>query len=509
MQTMKRCIPLALVAVAIGGAILLGPMVAQRVAYAVELGKRDAARQRLAELGKHDQLSVLFREVAKAVKPAVVEVRITKKTRQLDMEDFFEPFQEDFPFRFRFRTPRRQHRRYKYRPVPGLGSGVIIDAEKGYVLTNDHVVGDADEVEIVLADGRKFEAQWVRSDPDSDIAVVKIEPDRLIEAPLGDSDAAEVGDWVLAIGAPKGLPQTVTAGIISAKGRYNLQAGGMYQDSIQTDAAINRGNSGGPLVNMAGEVIGINNMILTSSTFSGNEGIGFAIPSNMAREIMDQLIGKGKVVRGYLGVEIQNVSPLAAKNLGLPPGVKGAVVVTVERGKPAEKAGIRIEDVIVSVDGKKTPDVNRLRNVVASIRPDKTVEVVIYRGGKKKTFDVTLAERPRELSLARYRKRQEEDLGRNKLGLQVEEVTDELAERYGYRDRPKGVIITDVEENSPAAKENLQEGMVITEVQGKSVTTVKEFTEAAQASEESNVIRLRVVGPGGGARLVFLELPNS
>lgn len=280
------------------GAVLLGPFLAGRITYAVEVAKQEATRQELAELSKHDRLSSLFRAVSKVVKPAVVEVRTMKKIegRYLDPFRFFED--GDLPFRFRFRRPQRRSPQRRSIPQRGLGSGVIVDAANGYILTNNHVVGGVDKVEVILADGRKFDAQWVRTDPDTDLAVVKIAADRLVEAPLGDSDQTKVGDWVLAIGSPRGLPQTVTAGIISAKGRRTRIDGRMYQDFIQTDAAINRGNSGGPLVNMAGEVIGLNNSIISSS--GGNEGIGFAIPSNMIKQIMNQLIDTGEVVRGWL-----------------------------------------------------------------------------------------------------------------------------------------------------------------------------------------------------------------
>ena len=374
-------------------------------------------------------------------------------------------------------------------------------------MTNHHVVKDADEVQIVLPDGRKLGTEWVRADPDSDLAVVKTKPDRLVEARLGDSDATEVGDWVLAIGAPQRLPQTVTAGIISAKGRSRRNVN-MYQDYIQTDAAINRGNSGGPLVNMKGEVIGINNMIITSSAFSGNEGIGFAIPSNMAKGIMDQLIDKGEVVRGWLGVGIQDLAPEAVESLKLP-DTDGVLVVSVIPDAPAEKAGLKLEDVIVSVNGKKTPSVNELRNLVASIKPGTEVPVEIYRKGKKKTIMVRLETRPAELSAAWEG---ESAIGRGPveaLGLSVATVTDELSTAFGYEDPVEGVLITRVDEDSEAAENGLTKGMLVTHVQGERVGTVEEFEEALATVKPARSVRLRVTDPSGRARLVFIRIRKS
>jgi len=505
MKSARSIIPMTLLVGAVGLGILLGPILAERIAYAVERGQTEASREGLAALSQTDRLSPLFRAVAKAVKPAVVVVRVTKETRQPDAGDYLDRFDDnDFPFRFRI--PRRRNQPKQYYRQEGMGSGVIVDSANGYIVTNHHVVGGADDVEVILHNGRKYDAQWVRSDPQSDVAVVKIEPDDLIGAPLGDSDQVEVGDWVLAIGAPHRLPQTVTAGIISARGRYILRDPGMYQDLIQTDASINRGNSGGPLVNTKGEVVGINNMIAVSSAFSGNEGIGFAVPSNMVKEIMGQLIDEGKVVRGYLGVLIQDVDPAQAESMGLPEGVKGAVVITVTEDSPAAKAGLKIEDVIVRVNGKETSNVNDLRNVVASIRPETTVDVVIYRDGKKMTLPVETGKQPAEMT-ARWREQgdEKEGLAARKLGIDLAELTKDLAEKYGYDDPIEGVAIDWVKEGSQAQQKRLRQGMVITHIQGKKVNSVDEFEEVLSDLEEDQEVRLRVTMPTGGARLIFLD----
>jgi len=505
-QSARTWISLTLVLGVVTGVMLLGPQVANRIAYAVETGKQEATLEQLAELSGHDRLSMLFRAVAKSVKPAVVEVRTKKKIvqRYVDPFEFFDD--EDLPFRFRFRVPRRRGREQRYYRR-GLGSGVIVDAANGYVLTNYHVVGDADDVQVVLSDEREFDTEWVRADPDSDLAVVKIKADRLVEAPLGDSDSAQVGDWVLAIGAPQGLPQTVTAGIISAKGR-SRRALRTYQDYIQTDAAINRGNSGGPLVNMKGEVIGINNMIITSSAYSGNEGIGFAVPSNMAKGIVAQLIDKGEVIRGWLGVGIQDLSPEAVEDFQLP-DTNGVLVASVIPDTPAEKAGIKIEDVIVSVNGKKTPTANELRNLVASIKPGTKIPVVLYRDGKKKTIAVKLEARPAELSAAWEGEGPAEKRSVGALGLSVRTMTDDLAEKYGYEDPTEGAIIVNVDPDSEAAENGLSEGMCVTHVQGKRIESAEEFEEVLETVAPSPRVRLRVTDPSGGARLVFLKVAKS
>jgi serine protease Do len=370
-KTSKTWLPSVLAVLLLVCGAVFAPIVAGRIAYAVEQGRHEATREQLAELSKHDQLSALFRAVAKVVKPAVVTVRTIKEIEVREFGDWLPFGEDDSPFGFRFQMPRRPRGEpRRRRMVHGLGSGVIVDAANGYILTNYHVVGDADEVEVILADGKKFDAKSVGTDQLTDIAVLKIAADGLVEAPLGDSDELEVGDWVLAIGSPKGLPQTVTAGIVSAKGRHTRARGQMYQDFIQTDAAINKGNSGGPLVNMRGEVIGLNNFIMTSSGLSGNEGIGFAIPSNMAKNVMAQLIDTGTVVRGYLGVWMRDLTPTAIKALNLPEGTEGVLVSKVIADSPADKAQMKMEDVIVSVNGKQTPDMNQLRNLIASMRPD-------------------------------------------------------------------------------------------------------------------------------------------
>ncbi|MHC4982177.1 MAG: DegQ family serine endoprotease [Planctomycetota bacterium] len=500
----KKWIVLAAVAGALAVGAALAPRLSDEIGYAWANARNRAEREHLVGLSKRDQLSALFRAVAKSVMPAVVEVRVTKKVKigppsQLpELEEFYKRFfGEDMPFRFRFETPRGAPQEFFSR---GLGSGVIVDAKNGYVLTNYHVVGDADEVEIVLADNRKFEAEWVRGDPLSDLAIIKIKPDKLREAPLGDSEKVQVGDWVLAIGSPRGLPQTVTAGIISAKGRQTSRSR-MYQDFIQTDAAINRGNSGGPLVNMRGEVIGINNSIATYS--GGNEGIGFAVPSNMAKNIMKQLVEKGKVTRGYLGVRIQNVDEELAKSFGLPT-TKGALVSGVSKGSPADKAKLKAGDFIVAAAGQEIEDVNDLRNAIADIQPGKVAELTIYRDGKKKSVSVEIASQPEDM-VAAFRPPTGATGTVGRFGLKVADLTDDLAQKYGLDESAKGVVITEVAPDSDAAERGLTEGMVITHVGERGVSSVEELKKELSREGAKSGVRLRVVNRSGGGLFVFVR----
>jgi len=501
-KTWHKILPLALALVFASAVAAYGPTLVGRAAYAVAVGEAQAAREQLAELSKHDHLSTLFRAVSNAVKPAVVVVHLKQKVEARSnpqMDDFLRRFFGD-----RMPTPsvprqRSQPKREFY--SRGLGSGVIIDAKKGYVLTNWHVVRNADEVEIVLSDNRRLKAEWVRTDAATDLAIVKVKPDRLIDAPLGDSDKMDVGDWVLAIGAPEGLPQTVTAGIISAKGRTTGR-GGSYQNFLQTDAAINHGNSGGPLVNMRGEVIGINSAIISRTGV--NEGIGLSVPSNMAKSIMAQLIEKGKVVRGYLGVQIQNVDEKLAKSFKLP-SMTGALVTQVAEGGPAEKAGIKAEDFIVSVDGKDIDNVNELRNAVAAVEPGKKVPFGIYRDGKKKTLTVKVASQPNDMTAAFGMEPTEGTASATKYGIKVASLTRELAKKYGYDEPVKGVVVIEVTPTSDAAEQGLAEGMIILKAQGKDVTTPAQFRGALSGKDAQTGVRLLVTDKAGGKRFLFVS----
>ena len=501
-KTLKTWTPLIVMLLLVGGAYVYGPQLAGRIAYGIERGKNQAARSELARLSQRDTLSKLFRAVAKAVKPAVVELRVTKRVREPDADEFLRRFFEERGLPVPQQFPRGDEggeQPERFRSMHGLGSGVIVDAENGYILTNYHVVGTADEVEVVLADNRTFETEWVRSDPQTDVAILKIKPDNLIAAPLGDSEAMEVGDWVLAIGSPRGFSQTVTAGIISAKGRTTGGRG--YENFLQSDAAINKGNSGGPLVNMRGEVIGINNSIASYS--GGNEGIGFAVPARMARQVMEQLIQSGKVTRGFLGVVIQDVDESLARSFKLP-HTRGALVSQIAPGSPAEAAKMQVGDFIVEVDGRTVTSVNSLRNAVAEVKPGRTVPVKVLREGKAKVVKVKIVEQPAEMVAGFGGVPRPSQSDSDRYGLEVATLTRELAARYGFERSVGGVIVTAVDAGSDAAEQGLTVGMVITRVQGKDVRTAEQFTVALKGEDADAGVRLRVVDRDGGARFVFV-----
>jgi len=503
MKHVSRILPLIVVVLVLAGALAIGPSVVERFAFAATKGAHEADREELARLSQREQLSKLFRTVARVVSPAVVEVRVEERVRmrERDLEDFFRRFFREGPFddlRPGPMTPQRERPQQRFYTRRKLGSGVIVDAEAGYVLTNYHVVLGADKVKIVTHDDREFVAEWIRKDIDTDLAVLKIkDPEGLVGAPLGDSDAMEVGDWVLAIGSPEGLQQTVTAGIISAKGRITRQRA--YENFLQTDAAINHGNSGGPLVNMRGQVIGINTAIVSRTGV--NEGIGLAIPAKMAKNVMRQLIERGEVVRGYLGVYIRDLDQELAESFGLD-SPNGALVVRLIEGGPAIKAGILEEDIILAIDGEPVKDVNELRHRVADMKPGKEVAVTVYRNGQKKTVKVKIATRSSELARAGEAPPGQERPKR--YGLEVQTLTDELARRYGYDEGTKGVLITDVDPDSDAADEGVMPGMVITRVGRKDVATAKDFARAVAAAGGKK-IRLRLLGPDGLPRYVVLS----
>jgi serine protease Do len=372
----------------------------------------------------------------------------------------------------------------------GLGSGVIISKD-GYILTNNHVVEGSDEILVKLSDKEEYQGKVVGMDPNTDLALVKIETSReLPTAVLGDSDRLRVGEWVIAIGNPFGLEHTVTAGIVSAKGR--VIGSGPYDDFIQTDASINPGNSGGPLFNLKGEVIGVNTAIVAAG-----QGIGFAIPINVAKDELPQLRETGKVTRGWLGVQIQQWEPGLAQKFGLPEE-RGALVGRVIEGEPAEKGGIQKGDVILDLEGHSIKDTKDLLNTVARLQPGQKVKVVVLRDGKEKTLSVELGERPAEGESAAAPGPSKED----RLGLTVQDVTQEMAERLGL-DKPEGVLVSNVKPGSAAAKAGLQRGDLVHEIEHEPVRNVKDYQKIISKTGKDSV--LFWIQRGKGRRYVVVH----
>jgi Do/DeqQ family serine protease len=442
----------------VGGALLAGMMAAGAAAPSGALAMAAAATLP-AEGG--------YADVVARVTPAVVTVRSlgAVRARQPDGRPR-DPFEEFF-------GPRR--RQPEGREGGGLGSGVVVSAD-GYVLTNHHVIDNARTVEVELADGRVFKARVVGSDAPSDLAVLKLEARGLATIPLGDSDQARVGDVALAIGNPMGIGQTVTMGIVSAKSRATGLGQGAYEDFIQTDAPINRGNSGGALVNTRGELIGINSQILSPS--GGSIGIGFAIPSNMAKEVMAQLVSGGTVRRGMMGVTVQSISSDIAASLGLDQ-VRGALISAVQPDSPAERAGLRRGDAITHINGQAVSDSNAVRNQIARLRPGSSTVVTIVRGGRTEKVTVRLAELPRSADGAAAVEPPGPERGA--LGLSVAPVGRQKAESLGLDG--SGVEVVDVDPEGPAAEAGIREGDVLEEVNGAGIRSAADLRAAVAKSK--------------------------
>ncbi len=429
------------------------------------------------------QMGKAFTSIAERASQAVVSLK-SESTITRDSSRYYDwPYGED-PFEFWFgpRSPRERtpQRRNRQQSVTALGSGFIISPD-GYILTNNHMVGDSKKIEIELTDGRKFTAKIIGTDPDSDIAVVKIDAENLPFLELADSDTLEVGEWVLAIGNPLGFSHTVTAGIVSAKGRSVGLAD--IENFIQTDAAINRGNSGGPLLNLDGKVVGINTAIVGAT---GNIGIGFAIPINMAKHAYKQLREGKSVERGFIGVQLGELNPEVAASLGLPEDTKGVTVSMVVPDSPAEKAGLKVYDVIVEFEGQAVDKRNEFINRVSMLEPGSKVKLVVLRDGKRKPFDVTLGTRPPREELAGGTP--EDSL--EELGFSVDNLTDELAQRLGFEGR-SGVVVTEVDPGSQAAEIGLTPGVLIRQVNRKEVKNVREFNDAIEkAKDKGNALLL-------------------
>jgi len=459
-----------------------------------------------------------FAPLARQLLPTVVNISTTQTLQarggiRPDAPDIPQappgsPFEEFFRDFFDRNRPPGQGQRPDGPPRPrrqqSLGSGFIIDPS-GIVVTNNHVIEGADEVNVILSDNTSLRAEVLGTDPRTDLAVLRVKADRpLPSVAFGNSDDVEVGDWVLAIGNPFGLGGSVTAGIVSARGR-DIRAG-LYDDFIQTDAAINRGNSGGPLFNMDGKVVGINTAIYSPT--GGSIGIGFAIPSNLAQNIVAQLRDSGRVRRGWLGVNIQQVTDEIAESLRLPNGTRGALVARAQEGGPAADGGIRPGDVILRFNGREVHEMRNLPRIVADTPVGTRAPVVVWRDGKEETVTVTIAELPAEQQQAAATPGpQQRPMELSGLGLRVAPISPELRERFSLKPEQRGVVITDVAPNSPAAERELRPGDVIVEVQQERVSTPQEVQERLEVLRRQNrATALLLVESQGGQRFVPLRL---
>lgn len=439
--------------------------------------------------------SKAYVQVARQVMPTVVSVTSETVVKfRHPFTDFFH--QEWFRGRKRGRGEEEEYRQ------EGLGSGVIINAE-GYILTNNHVIRESESITVWI-DKKQYPAEVVGADPKTDLAVIRIQEKNLPVARLGNSDELEVGELVMAVGNPffKELAHSVTAGIVSGKGRTDVGVGDIdYEDFIQTDAAINPGNSGGALVNLRGEVVGINTAIVSSGWGGGNVGIGFAIPINLARQIMEQLIATGKVVRGWMGVYIQGVDEELMQTLKLPT-VDGALVTKVSPGSPASKAGLQERDFIIEVEGTRIRDHNHLMNTIAAFKPEARVRVKFIRDGQERSVLVTLSERPD--TSADAREKQPSELT---LGMKLQNLSADLAEEYDLAEA-SGIVVTRVEAGSQAQKEGIRPGDVIHEVNRQAVSSVSQFRRLVFQSKPGDILLLRIARPEGNF-FVALQIVND
>ena len=444
------------------------------------------------------QFSDQFADIAEKVNPAVVTI-LTEKKVDLSQSNRSSP--QDDLFKFYFNQPRQ--REYK---SSALGSGVILDAKKGYIITNNHVVEDVDEITVRLLNKSEYEATIIGKDPKSDLAVIKIKAKNLSDISLGDSDKLRVGEWVIAVGSPfsANLSHTVTAGIVSAKGRGNILQGDMYEDFIQTDAAINPGNSGGALLNSSGDLIGINTAIYSNGYFDrGNQGVGFAIPSNMVKKVMSDLISYGKVVRSYIGVQIQPINDTSAKALGLKSSM-GALVANVINDGPADKAGIETGDVIIEFDGKNIKSVDHLRNNVSISKPDDLYNLTVVRDGRKKSFKVKLEKMPSDEQLAI----EDQTQSSNELGMEVSELNSSLRKEYSIANQDIGIVVTKVLIDTPADEAGIQAGDLITRVGSRRCRSVKQFDSLVKNTKRRGMLMLHIKRDGN-AQYVTLDLKEE
>ncbi len=440
-----------------------------------------------------------FADLAETVKDTVVNISTTQVIKENPMQPFMgpnSPFRDFFGDEFFKRYFGGEGGPQGQMKTHALGSGFIIDQD-GTILTNNHVVEKADEIKIKTASGKEYDAMVVGRDPKTDLALIKIKADGkpLKAAKLGDSEAIRVGDWVMAVGNPFGLGNTVTAGIISAKGR--IIGAGPYDDFLQTDAAINPGNSGGPLFNMNGEVVGIDTAIVAQG-----QGIGFAIPVNMAKEILTQL-KTGKVVRGWLGVMIQDITPELAESFGITE-TSGVIVADVVPDSPADKAGFKRGDIVKSLNGKPIENAHVLSRTVAALGPETTASLEVLRDGKSKEIKVTIGTMPEEVAKGKGGAGKTESAW----GLTVQNITADLANKFGLDENESGVVITEVQPGTPAAEARLRPGDVVKEVNRQKIQNIRDYKQVTEKMKKGETLLL-LVKRGGNTFFIAIRAPKE
>jgi serine protease Do len=446
-----------------------------------------------AQAGDPQDLVTGIMKVAKDCVPAVVHIEVTERN---EVPNPLYPFENDPFFRHFFGTPKKVPKKFK-QEIIGVGSGIIIDAQ-GHIATNNHVVGGATKIVVTLSDGAQYDAKVVGTDPKTDLGVIKISAKETLPfLTFADSDQVEVGQWVVAIGQPRNLSESVTQGIISAKHRRGITDPSSYQDFLQTDAAINPGNSGGPLLSLDGKVVGVNSAILSES--GGFEGIGFSIPSNMTRHVTEQLIKNGKVIRGWMGVSIQDLTPDLAKSFGLQT-IKGALIADVTKDGPADKAGFKKGDVILDYAGKEIADTAALRNDVANTAPGQEVAVTIWRDKKKEELKIKIgnADELEKMMTATLKKR---------LGAEVRPLTAQEAEQYGLN-TPSGVVITWVDPKGALGRAGFEVGDALLAINGHPIFGIEGLVALiSQIKPHEKATVLAVDHRTGGTGNVLIQMP--
>ncbi len=459
-----------------------------------------------------------FANLSEKLLPAVVNISSTQKAPEVNLQEVPEGlphFPEGSPFENFFEDflQRRGGEGFQAQPQSSLGSGFIIDAERGYIITNNHVINDADEVRVTFHDDQTVDAEIIGRDEKTDIAVLKVETDKkLSEVKLGNSDQIRVGDWILAIGNPFGLGGTVTAGIVSARAR-DINSG-PYDDYLQTDASINRGNSGGPMFNLDGEVIGINTAIFSPS--GGSIGIGFAIPSTLAKPIIAQLIEYGRTRRGWLGVRIQHVTEEIADSLGLP-DTSGALVASVTKGGPSEASGLKAGDIILELNDTKGKEMRELPRLVAETKIGSKAKVTYWRDGKKATTTVNIGELEKaeetgliEENAPTNQKPAQNGVDMEDFGFTLTELNDGIRTQYGIDSNVNGLVVTKIKPSSEAAQKGLFEGDVIVEVNQTMMKSTKDFSKVVKVAKEKNrTAILLLINREGSSRFLALKIDDK